>query len=368
MTRGLDALRREASTPLDKNCLGLVMSASEATILRRVLPSGKTDEPEVPNESVLVDVVFVHGLGGDDQTTWAATHGGDSWLEWLASDVSNIAVWSLKYPAGATKWTTAGEGMSLPDRAANLIPTMLYYGIGSRKTVFVCHSLGGLVVKQILKYSSEMAIPEWTTLLESTLGVVFLATPHHGSNLASFAQAAKISRATKTLLALTADSPQLKELGDWYRQNAGVYSLDTIAFAEGRKIRRWIRLVMVVTATSADPGVVGCITTTLDADHNGISKPGCRDMDPYRGVEVFLRRQVVRAVANQQEEPTSSGECLTGEAGGFVGLLDRREPPLHLVRQVREVLSMGDMNLLDQVEVKELKMGILNRHYGVGNE
>src|ERR1700754_4193788 len=99
------------------------MQRGDQTLLRRVGVRG----PEAP----VLDVVFVHGLGGDGTTTWMAHGATESWLDWLGHDIRSIAVWSLSYPAGATKWTTEGEGMALADRAANLIDTMLYYGIGT---------------------------------------------------------------------------------------------------------------------------------------------------------------------------------------------------------------------------------------------
>lgn len=150
------------------------MHSDGQTVLRRIGPAANT----VP--SPIVDVVFVHGLGGDDSSTWTPDGVTESLLNWLTADIPEIAVWSLRHPAGATKWTTDGEGMALPDRAANLIPTMLYYGIGSRSTIFVCHSLGGLVVKQILRHSSEMAVPEWQVIAGSTLGVAFPCHPPCG--------------------------------------------------------------------------------------------------------------------------------------------------------------------------------------------
>lgn len=113
------------------------MRRGDQTALRRI---GSTEGGAVP----VLDVVFVHGLGGDGVGTWTPEDSSESWLDWLGQDISSAAIWSLSYPAGATKWTTSGEGMALPERASNLIPTMLHYEIGSRKTVFVCHSLGGL--------------------------------------------------------------------------------------------------------------------------------------------------------------------------------------------------------------------------------
>ena len=324
------------------------MPAGDQTVLRRIAPS---------HARPLLDVVFVHGLGGDDTATWTVRGASDSWLEWLGQDIPSIAVWSLCYPAGATKWTTAGEGMALSDRAAGLIPTMLYYGIGSRGTVFVCHSLGGLIVKQILRHSAEMAMPAWRAIAVSTLGVAFLATPHSGSNLASFLKVVPLSRPTRTALALTAHCPHLKELSDWYRQNAGRLGIETTAYAESRRLKRGFRFVTVVNTTSADPGISGCITTTLDSNHVDIAKPSDRATDAYRGVETFIRRQVTRA-----DPATSAPSGLEDTPVDARALV---VPPPDVVQKIREVQAMGEMQLLDQFEVKELKMGILNRHYGV---
>lgn len=306
----------------------------------------------------------MHGLGGDGDGTWRSAS-GESWLEWLAQDIPAIAVWSLSYPAGSTKWTAEGEGMAIPERAANLIPTLRYYGIGSRRTIFVCHSLGGLIVKQILRHSSEMALPDWQVLTDSTVGVVFLATPHSGSNLATFVKVAAVSRPTRTALALRAHCPHLKELGDWYRQNATRLGIETSAYAESRKVRRFFRTVTVVTATSADPGIDGCITTSVDADHTEISKPSHRETDTYRGVESFIRRQLQRIVADAQGPRNSvvPQGALTANSS-----LDVDVPPVELVRKIRELQAMGDMNLLDPGEVSALKLGIVRRHYGAGDD
>ncbi len=312
----------------------------------------------------MLDVVFVHGLGGDGDGTWRPK-GSESWLCWLAEDIPSIAVWSLTYPAGSTKWTADGEGMALPERASNLIPTLNYYGIGSRKTLFVCHSLGGLVVKQILRQSAEMAMPDWAPIAESTVGVAFLATPHSGSDLATFTKIVAVARPTKTTLALTSHCPHLKELGDWYRQNAARLGIETASYAESRKVRRVFRTVMVVTVTSADPGIDGCITTSLDADHIDISKPTSRATDTYRGIETFIRRQLVRSISAGGEMAAAGGALTVPTPGG----LDAGTAPTgDLIRKIRELQAMGDMNLLNPGEVSALKLGIVNHYYGVGNE
>ena len=166
-----------------------------------------------------------------------------------------------------------------------------------------------------------MAIPEWNSLASSTLGVAFLATPHAGSSLASFAKVVNVSRPTRTVLALAAHCPHLKELSDWYRQNVTRLGIDTVAYAESRKVRHGIRLVTVVPATSANPGIEGCITTSLDADHIDICKPVSRETDCYRGIEVFVRRQLVRAAPGETAQEVQASRTETALMLQNLGLL-----------------------------------------------
>lgn len=325
------------------------MHLGEQTVLRRV--NVTSDMPPK------LDVIFVHGLGGDGLTTWTRRGSNDFWPEWLAEDLPPVRVWSLTYPASATKWTTRGEGMALPDRAANLIDALRCHGVGDRPIVFICHSLGGLIVKQILRHSTELEISEWASISRSTLGVAFLATPHAGSSLATFARAFAMPRATKTILALEAHCPHLKDLGDWYRQNVRRLDIETVAYAENRKIRRGIRLLTVVNPTSANPGIEDCITISIDADHIDICKPDSRSADTYRRIEAFVRRQL-RRVEPRYETTIDYLESKPTQTSVV-------EAPPELVRQIRELEALRALRLLDQVEVRSLKLGILNRFYGL---
>jgi len=59
-----------------------------------------------------------------------------------------------------------------------------------RPIIFVCHSLGGLVVKRCLIYCQSIRHHQHTARLRSvyvsTYGVLFLGTPHNGSDLAKW--------------------------------------------------------------------------------------------------------------------------------------------------------------------------------------
>lgn len=49
-----------------------------------------------------LNVLFVHGLGGDPVSTWCYEGGladGYFWPRWLAEDITGLAVYSVGYPA-----------------------------------------------------------------------------------------------------------------------------------------------------------------------------------------------------------------------------------------------------------------------------
>jgi pimeloyl-ACP methyl ester carboxylesterase len=143
------------------------------------------------------DVLFIHGLGGDSFATWR--HGKDdstSWPHWLGKEFPDVGVWSLGYPASPSKWLRVrgwfsrrlrekGYTMSLPDRSIQVLDLMVQRGFGKRPILFVCHSLGGLLAKQILRIASEADDPNKKAVFERARAVLFLATPHAGAGLAS---------------------------------------------------------------------------------------------------------------------------------------------------------------------------------------
>ncbi|EMT73423.1 Protein SERAC1 [Fusarium odoratissimum] len=53
--------------------------------------------------------------------------------------------------------------------------------VRDRPMIFVAHSLGGILVKEMLALSSTSSTPSLKGIIESTAAVVFLGTPHRGS-------------------------------------------------------------------------------------------------------------------------------------------------------------------------------------------
>lgn len=72
------------------------------------------------------------------------------------------------------------------ERSAEFSTKLITAGVGKRPVIWVCHSMGGLLAKQIL-------VEEWrkgdnNKLCENTKGIIFYSTPHRGSHIAALKQ------------------------------------------------------------------------------------------------------------------------------------------------------------------------------------
>jgi esterase/lipase superfamily enzyme len=238
-----------------------------------------------------LDVVFVHGLGGDADATWryqASKTESAFWPEWLAEDFNGLAVYSVGYPSDKMGWNT---GWPLEEAAAavlgRLMDNPMLRASAPAPIVFVCHSLGGIVVKQlILKANSGRELNSSKgVFLDRVAGVVFLATPHDGSMLATLAS--KFGwPVTDTMRDLIANSAKLGDLSDNYRDYVE---------ANDRRIRHLIYyekegvgVGKVVNTGSANPGIARAYRVPIGRDHINICKIADRADQVYEGVLAFL--------------------------------------------------------------------------------
>src|SRR5579872_703114 len=212
------------------------------------------------------DVIFIHGVGGGAVDTWSSNKDDPStyWPAWVGKDRPNVGIWSLGYEAAAFAWQ--GSAMPLFDRAKSSLALLDVEGIGMRPIVFVAHSLGGLLVKQMIQNGLTLGDSRWRAIAEHTKGVVFVATPHTGSDLATFMKFLSRLVTTAAIKDLDPSQAQLRSLNEWYRTHA--FSRFTTEVYFETKATTWKGLgVVVVDEASADPGITGVVPIPLDEDH-----------------------------------------------------------------------------------------------------
>ncbi|KAK6838139.1 hypothetical protein PG987_006420 [Apiospora arundinis] len=139
-----------------------------------------------------IDIVAVHGLNGHREKTWEADD-GVLWLrDFLPRHFHDARIMTFGYNA-ATHSPEHISSHSLHDHSQKLVGALAIKrrGHSERPIIFVAHSLGGLVVKSALIYSNgenSEQDDEHHSIHSSTLGVIFMGTPHLGSKDASMAK------------------------------------------------------------------------------------------------------------------------------------------------------------------------------------
>ncbi len=261
--------------------------------------------PDVP----VVDVVFLHGLGGDARATWGNEEA--FWPEWLGQDVPAVAVWSVGYGASPSGWL--GRAMPIQDRAVNVLAALQNVGVGERPLVFVTHSMGGLVVKQMLRHADSS--PTYASFVAVARGVAFLATPQTGADMAKVLTSLKrVLRTTAAGKDLARNAAHLRDLNVWYRNWVFKTGILNLVFFEANKTLG----VHVVDAGSADPGLHGADPIAIDANHFTIAKPASRGAVVYGQVQRFLTRirdttpPSTRTPAATITRPQNSADTSTG--------------------------------------------------------
>jgi pimeloyl-ACP methyl ester carboxylesterase len=208
-----------------------------------------------------IDIVFIHGLSSSADAAWKNDN-GDLWPIWLRPFLGNVRILLLNYPAPAL-FANRFANVSISERARNLADFLPTIGIGNRPSIFICHSLGGILIKEILRCCVTTGCS--INIATNTIGIVFLATPHGGSNATAWTD--WIGSSLIPDLAL--NSEYLKSLKEWFVQYIAQTQIPISAYYETQRYKT----VIVVKRESADPGCDNCNVIPLDYDHCTIAKP-----------------------------------------------------------------------------------------------
>lgn len=229
------------------------------------------------------DIVFVHGLTGDSKESW--THqNGEFWPAWLANDFPSLNVYCAGYDSSVFASLMKGDGASLAARASILLDRISSRPTRSRPVFFITHSLGGLIVKQMLRKSYDSGSARRKQVCNDVLGVAFIATPHQGADFAKVINTIIGLTTSKTIRELESGNAQLVDLGSWFSNWAGRSELTVECYHEVDKTKG----VLVVDQLTANPNVLGCDPVAIQADHVGITKLAARDAQLYQSLSATI--------------------------------------------------------------------------------
>ena len=157
--------------------------------------------------------------------------------------------------------------------------------------------MGGLLIKEVLRTANDSSDAKRKAIVQQTSGVCFIATPHIGSDLATWASYSKTfllgtSVAMDELARL--HEAHLRRMNKWYRDFVASKDrgIKTLSFYEMKPTPGIGRLV--VEQGDADPDVPGAGLHPLDENHNSICKPRSKDDQIHRAVRDFIRRDCLQ--------------------------------------------------------------------------
>lgn len=162
--------------------------------LNSVLVFGQVSLPYIRSSSTMAAkkpvIVFVHGLFGDADSTWRYSR-TVYWPELLTKD-STFNGWDIYVASYPTPYL--GNRMSLGEIVSSLNNRLVSDGVFSRHSdvVFICHSLGGLVVQRLLLNYRDYA--------KQVRFIFFFSTPHTGAEVAKIGHAFSSDPLLETML------------------------------------------------------------------------------------------------------------------------------------------------------------------------
>lgn len=270
--------------------------------------------PQTPPAAVL-DIFFVHGLGGDSIETWQKDN--DSfWPRWLAEQFPNCRVYVVSYDSNKLAGFLSGEGASIQDLALAMLDQIASREESAPHALLVAHSLGGLIIKQVLRRCADSANTDYNAIGRSVAGVAFLGTPHQGSQFSTSLDVLLKQFKSKQSKQLAYSDDTLIDLNDHFRtwvsrQNAVVRS-----FYETEKTYGF----QIVDKVSANPGIVGSDPIAVQSNHIDICKPASKGAPVYASMCAMIRG-ILKTVAPEPSPSDSMGsgsicEATAPKAGG----------------------------------------------------
>ncbi len=263
----------------------------------------------------LLDLVFVHGLGGGSTKTWSFSHDATHfWPKtWLPREpgFGNICIHSYGYDAN-WQCTKATPTINVHDFGRQLLERLRnsthLTSSQTRPIVFVAHSMGGLVVKQA--YVLARQDPSLVELAKRMEAMVFLATPHKGSDLAQTLNnilRVSIALPTRSYISnLSHQNELLSLLNDSFRHYAADVSI--YSFYESRPTTLPVHSKVIVEKASAVLGYPKERQAMLDANHRQVCKfesPSDPNYIAVRGALQSVTGTILRRLSTENAQATS---------------------------------------------------------------
>ena len=262
-------------------------------------------------------IVAVHGLNETSSTAWTDPETNILWLrDLLPQDLHQARILSFGYRADASSFF-AGNGSEVVDGIAetlvqNLESHRALDGGQERPIIFVCHGLGGVVVKKALIYSSTRTsayVEHLYSIYVSTFAILLFGVPHNNLSKSKWLELESILQPSQTSLDVRASA----------RVDSGAFETGALRVVEGAfaSLMKQFRIYyfwesietsfgnsrsFVVDQASAAPAIDNTERMGIPSDHSTMVKYVGSDCKTYRtvlGTLIRYCREAPSLIANR---------------------------------------------------------------------
>ncbi|KAK3934282.1 hypothetical protein QBC46DRAFT_368322 [Diplogelasinospora grovesii] len=248
------------------------LAVEHAEVIKGALGLNTLYDPP-PTTGAVADIVFVHGLGGGSRKTWSYfPDPAHFWpREWLPTDpeFQGVRVHTFGYNSD---WAERGQSkMDIHSFSQSLLGALKNEPSIRRdrtRIILVGHSMGGNVAKKA--YILARQDPSCKDFAGRVHSMIFLGTPHHGSNLAATLDNVLSAAWGKKLYVkdLAPNSQILTHINDAFRHVAP--DIHLWSFYETLPVRGSIMNRIVVEKDSATLGYPNERIAAMVADHRQV--------------------------------------------------------------------------------------------------
>ncbi|KAI0602218.1 WD40-repeat-containing domain protein [Biscogniauxia sp. FL1348] len=325
--------RRESDRSAISDVHGQLLSSERSSNYQRRRSQDRRDDPlglhvlHTPEERS-VDIIFIHGLGGTSLRTWCLNRDlANLWPQlWLPeeTDLSTARILTFGYNAHFSS-KKEQAALTIGDFANDLLFRMKYGEKGTDRLgqvpiIVVAHSMGGLVFKKAFIHGHMNE--EFGDIISCVKAVLFLATPHRGTDLAEVLNKILTSSVfghtpKEYVSELARRSPTIDELNETFRHYAS--KLQIFSFYETLSTNIGPMSFMVLEKESSVLGYPNETPQPLIADHHNVCKFSSTDDPNYASVTGALRSLAAtvrsRGTDTGSEEDISHVKALLGLSG-----------------------------------------------------
>lgn len=227
--------------------------------------------------------------------------------DWLPFDCPNLRIIGINYETSLTEWSAkhtcpCEKKGTLENRSDDLMKSLAASGVGQdRPIIWVGHSMGGLLVKEIIVQAMNDVNDDVKNLALNTRGILFLGTPHKGSGVA------KLKQHIQFLLSPTIEVKELEENAsfllslhekflDYLNEMKDKVNIVSVVEGSPTMLTSFKFPIRIVTQESAKLHFGDFYV--LNVDHLGLSKPIFRQSFLYQRLLMIIK-DVMAAYAKE---------------------------------------------------------------------